>query len=109
MHVLRDGKPAPDLAPFLGVAALAVPISVSDLTYVHVHAAPAAAGAAHRHGVAGVPRMGMPGMDAPPPGAKLPADLVLHVTAPKAGTYLLWLQLSAGGHARAVPFVVTAA
>ena len=51
----------------------------------------------------------MPGMDAPPPGAKLPADLVLHVTAPKAGTYLLWLQLSAGGHARTVPFVVTAA
>lgn len=104
LRILRDGKPAPDLLPFLGVAAHAVFISAADLTYVHAHAAPAAAGAAHHHGMAG-----MPGMDAPPPGAKLPADLVLHVTAPKAGTYLLWLQFSAGGRVRTVPFVVAVA
>ena len=45
-------------------------------------------------------------MEAHPTGSKLPADLVLHVTAPKAGTYLLWLQFSAGGRVRTVPFVV---
>lgn len=105
LHVLRDGKPAPDLAPFLGVAAHAVLISAADLSFVHAHAAPAAAGAAHHHGMAG-----MPGMEeAHPPGAKLPADLLLHVTAPKAGTYLLWLQFSAGGRVRTVPFVVAVA
>ena len=104
MHVLRDGKPAPDLAPFLGAAAHAVLISATDLTYVHVHAAPAGTGAMQHHGMAG-----MPGMDAPLPDAKLPADLLLHVTAPKAGTYLLWLQFSAGGRVRTVPFVVAAA
>ena len=103
LHVLRDGKPAPDLAPFLGVAAHAVLISAADLTYVHAHAAPVARGAVQHHGMAG-----MPGMDAPLPDARLPADLVLHVTAPKAGTYLLWLQFSAGGHVRTVPFVVAA-
>ena len=105
LRILRDGKPAPDLLPFIGVAAHAVFISAADLTYVHAHAAPAAAtGAAHHHGMAG-----MPGMEAHPPGAKLPADLLLHVTAPKAGTYLLWLQFSAGGQVRTVPFVVAVA
>lgn len=105
LHVLRDGKPAPDLAPFLGVAAHAVLISAADLTYVHVHAAPAATGAAHSHDMAGMPGMAAASF----PGAKLAADLVLHVTAPKAGTYLLWLQFSAGGHVRTVPFVVAVA
>ena len=104
LHVLRDGKPAPDLAPFLGVAAHAVLVSAADLTYVHVPAVPAGMGAMQHGGMAG-----MPGMDAPLPNAKLPADLVLHVTAPKAGTYLLWLQFSAGGRVRTVPFVVAAA
>lgn len=148
LHVLRDGSPAPDLAPYLGVAAHAVFISVADLTYVHVHAAPAAApmaggtGAPMRHDMTGMagqdmPVMGhaaggghggMPGMGgvgqgsarasewnangggAPlRPGAKVPADLVLHVRAPKAGTYLLWLQFTAGGQVRTVPFVVAVA
>lgn len=107
-HILRDGKPAPDLAPFLGVAAHAVFIAAADLTYIHAHAAPAAIDAAQHHDMAG---MDMPDMDAAPlsPGATVAPDLVLHVTAPKAGAYLLWLQFSAGGHVRTVPFVVTVA
>lgn len=102
LQVLRDGKPAPDLAPYLGVAAHAVLVSAADLTYVHAHAAPAApaaTGAGRHHGMAGM---------AASSGAKA-ADLVLHVTAPKAGTYLLWLQFSAGGRVRTVPFVVAVA
>jgi len=35
LHLLRDKKPAPDLAPFLGVAAHAAFIDASDLTYIH--------------------------------------------------------------------------
>lgn len=99
LHILRDGKPAPDLAPYLGVAAHAVLISAADLTYIHAHAAPAATGTGRHHDMAGM---------AASPGAKA-ADLVLHVTAPKAGTYLLWLQFSAGGRVRTVPFVVAVA
>ncbi len=44
-----------------------------------------------------------------PTGAKLPAGLLLHVTAPKAGTHLLRLQFSAGRRVRTVPFVVAVA
>ena len=128
LHILRDGSPALDLTPYLGVAAHAVFIAASDLTYVHVHAAPAAApmaggtGTAMRHDTTGMAGMdmpiighadggshsGMPGMGGAPlrPDAKIPPDLALHVRAPKAGAYLLWLQFTAGGQVRTVPFVV---
>lgn len=113
LHVLRDGKPAPDLTPFLGVAAHAVFISAADLSYVHAHAAPAEA--ATGHGMAAMPGMGhahgagpMPGTDgaALRPGTRLPPDLVLHLRAPSAGAYRLWVQVMAGGRVRTLPFSV---
>jgi len=127
LRLLRDGKPAPDVTPFLGVAAHAVFINSADLTYVHVHATPAAApgtggtGAPMQRDFAGtttaptVGHQGMAGMEMPdggampPPlrlGARVPPDLTLHVLAPKAGTYLLWIQFTAGGKVRTMPFVV---
>ncbi len=113
LHLLRDGKPAADVTPFLGVAAHAVFIAATDLTYVHVHAAPAEApamggtGAGMQHEMAGMP--GMEGMGAPlPAGSKVPPDLTLHIKAPKAGTYMLWIQFEGGGKVRTVPFVVAA-
>lgn len=130
LHLLRDGKPAPDVTPFLGVAAHAVFIGAADLTYVHVHAAPTAtpkaggtgapmqrdltgkagAAAVGHQGMAG---MAMPGDEAMPAplraGTRVSSDLTLHVLAPKAGTYLLWIQFMAGGQVRTVPFVVTVA
>ena len=131
LHLLRDGQPAPDVTPFLGVAAHAVFIDAADLSYVHVHAAPAAnptaggTGAAMKHDMTGMAGMdmpemgrpgggghgGMPGMGGAPmrPGTKVSPDLTLHVSAPKAGTYLLWLQFMAGGKVRTVPFVVAVA
>ena len=42
-------------------------------------------------------------------GTRVSPDLTLHVRAPKAGTYLLWLQFTAGGQVRTVPFVVAVA
>jgi hypothetical protein len=128
LHVSRGGKPVSDLTPFLGVAAHAVFIDVADLTYVHVHAAPAEASASdcsgvlmkhglmgktpadpppagHADGMAGMDSMD--GMGAPlPAGSHLPADMTLHILAPKPGTYLLWLQFMAGGQVRTVPFTV---
>ncbi len=131
LHILRDGQPAPDVTPYLGVAAHAVLISAADLTYVHAHAAPAAApiaggtGTATKHDMTGMAGMDMPGMShagggghsgmpgiggAPMrPGAKVTPDLMLHVRAPKAGTYLLWLQFMADGQVRTVPFLVPVA
>jgi len=131
LHILRDGQPAPDVTPYLGVAAHAVFISAADLTYVHAHAAPAAAlaaggtGTAMKQDMTGMAGMdmsgmghagggghgGMPGMGGAPmrPGTKVAPDLTLHVHAPKAGAYLLWLQFMAGGQVRTVPFVVPVA
>ena len=100
LHLLRDNKPAADVTPFLGVAAHAVFIAESDLSYVHVHATAAA------------PQPSIPshqGMDMPAPlrpGARVPSDLTLHVLAPRAGIYRLWVQFMAGGRVRTVPFVV---
>ncbi len=123
LHLLRDGDAAPDISPFLGVAAHAVFIDATDLTYVHAHAAPTEAPAAGgtatpmQHdmtGMAGMKDMpgmadmpGMEGMGPPvPPGSHVPPDLTLHITAPKAGTYMLWIQFDGGGQVRTVPFVV---
>lgn len=130
LRLLRDGKPAPDVTPFLGVAAHAVFINSADLTYVHVHATPAAAPGTGGTGGTGAPmqrdfagtttaptvgHQGMAGMEMPdggampPPlrlGARVPPDLTLHVLAPKAGTYLLWIQFTVGGKVRTMPFVV---
>lgn len=95
MHILRDGKAAPDLRPYLGVAAHAVLISAADLTYVHAHAAPAASPTMHH--MAGA---------AMHPDGDVPPELALHVQAPKAGRYVMWLQFEAGGQVRTVRFVV---
>lgn len=131
LHILRDGQPAPDVTPYLGVAAHAVFISAADLTYVHAHAAPAAAPAAggtatamhdDMTAMAGMDMPGMghagggghggaPGMGGAPmrPGTKVAPDLTLHVHAPKAGAYRLWLQFMAGGQIHTVPFVAQVA
>ena len=120
LETLRDGRPAPDVTPFLGVAAHAVFIDAMDLTYVHVHATPAAAPDAGgtktpmRHDTAGMgdtgddEHEGMAGMGGPALrlGERVPPALVMHVLAPKAGTYLLWMQFMAGGAVRTVPFVL---
>lgn len=114
LHLLHGGKPATDITPFLGVAAHAVFIDAADLSYVHVHAAPAAmpaaggTGAPMHHDMAAMRDMpGMEGMGPPfATGAHVPPDLVLHVRAPKAGTYVLWMQFNGGGRVRTVRLVV---
>ncbi len=130
LHILRDGQPAPDVTPYLGVAAHAVFISTADLTYVHAHASPAAApaaagmGMAMQHNMQAIAETDMPGMAHAGGGhggmlgmggalmrlgTKVPPDLTLHIRAPKAGSYLLWLQFMAGGQIRTVRFVARVA
>jgi len=130
LHLSRDAKPPADVTPFLGVAARAVFIGTADLAYVRVHAMPAAApdtggtGAPMQRDLTGtaaaaaVGHQGMAGIEIPdgdampPPlraGVGVPPDLTLHVRAPNAGAYLLWIQFTAGGKVRTVPFVVAVA
>ena len=105
LSILRDGRPAQDVTPYLGVAAHAVLISASDLSYVHVHAMPAAD---VMQDTAGGGMAGMPGMDAAALAGRVPPDLALHVEAPKPGPYRLWVQFMAGGQVRTVAFTAVA-
>ena len=121
LTLLRDGKPAPDVTPYLGVAAHAVFIDTADLSYLHAHAAPA--GAMH-HDMPGMEKQGMEKQGMEKQGTKMrkmemqgmemplaadaPVDpmLALHVEPPRPGAYALWVQFMAGGAVRTVPFVV---
>jgi hypothetical protein len=107
LHIDKEGKPAADLHPFLGVAAHAVLIRQDDLLYVHVHAVPAESRPSPAmRGMEGM--AGMPGMAAPalPAGARVAPTLSLHVTPPRPGIYALWIQFIGGREVRTVPFVL---
>ncbi len=87
VEILKDGKPAKDLHPYLGVPAHAVFLNDKDLSYVHVHP------------------MAMDGdMDMSKPIPELPdsastsGEMMLHVAIQQAGTYKLWLQFRGAGN-----------
>jgi hypothetical protein len=96
VEILKDGKPATDLHPYLGVPAHAVFLNAQDLTYVHVHP------------------MGMDQMDMsvePPPmpeNAASPAEMMLHVGVKETGTYKLWLQFRGGTQLYVAEFTLNA-
>jgi hypothetical protein len=100
VRIDKNGKPATDLQPYLGGAAHAVFIGASDDSYVHVHA------------MAGTDMssmsMDMGEMRGLPDSAKIDPAMMLHVAAPKAGAYKLWLQFRGGGQLYVAPFVLTA-
>lgn len=99
LSIRKDGKPAPDLEPYLGVPAHAVFVGASDLAYVHAHAMPdgAAMGGQGAHASHG------------PAGSSNPAELMLHATPPRSGDYALWVQFKGGGLVRTVRFAVPVA
>ena len=87
VEILKDGKPAKDLHPYLGVPAHAVFLSDRDLSYVHVH--PMA--------MDGDMDMSKPTPEMPD-SASSPGELMLHVAIKEAGTYKLWLQFRGAGN-----------
>ena len=100
MRILREDRPAGDLAPYLGVPAHAVFVAADDLAYVHAHATAAEAEQPHGSGAHG-------GRGAPNTAVSVPPELTLHVTPPRAGAYALWIQFIGGGDVRTVPFVIS--
>ena len=87
LNILKDGKPAKDLHPYLGASAHAVFLNSKDLSYVHVHPMDAA--------------MGMMDMSKPmpdmPDNASVSSDMMLHIALREPGTYKLWLQFKGAG------------
>jgi len=101
LTILKDGAPATDLSPYLGVPAHAVFIGAEDLAYVHAHATAAdevEAGHGGGHGGHGSHGATQPAV---------PAELVLHATPPRPGRYALWIQFMGDGQVRTVPFNLT--
>jgi hypothetical protein len=82
VEILKNGKPAQDLHPYLGAPAHAVFLNTQDLTYVHVH--PMAVGAMTMD-------MSKPMPDLPD-NASVSGEMMLHIAIREAGTYKMWLQ-----------------
>jgi hypothetical protein len=96
IQILKDGKPATDLHPYLGSPAHAVFLNAQDLSYVHAH--PMAMG-------------GMMDMSMNPPpmpeNGPSPSEMMLHLALREPGTYKLWLQFRGGTQLYVAEFTVT--
>jgi hypothetical protein len=97
IQILKDGKPATDLHPYLGSPAHAVFLNAQDLSYVHAH--PMAIG-----------EMMDMNMNPPPmpENGPSPSEMMLHLALREAGTYKLWLQFRGGTQLYVAEFTITA-
>ncbi len=101
--ILKDGKPATDLHPYLGSPAHAVFLNSQDLSYVHVH--PMAPGAMMQMSMDGKMNMDAPPM---PENGPSPASMMLHLALHEPGVYKLWLQFRGGTQLYVAEFTITA-
>jgi hypothetical protein len=109
VHILKNGKPAPDLHPYLGALAHAVFINANDLSYVHVHPMPLSASNVNGSGQMAKSESGDMTMPPPLPSTMISSpDMVLHVALREPGKYKLWLQFLGGSNLYVAPFVLTA-
>jgi hypothetical protein len=96
IQILKDGKPATDLHPYLGSPAHAVFLNAQDLSYVHAH--PMAMG-----------EMMDMSMNPPPmpENGPSPSEMMLHLALREPGLYKLWLQFRGGTQLYVAEFTVT--
>ena len=98
VNILKGGKPATDLHPYLGVPAHAVFLNAGDLSYVHVH--PMTMGQ----------MMGDMTKEPPPlpESGPSPSQMMLHIALREPGTYKLWLQFRGGSQLYIAAFTINA-
>jgi hypothetical protein len=97
VSILKDGKPATDLHPYLGSPAHAVFLNAQDLSYVHVHP------------MAMDEMMDMSAQAPPmPENGPSPADMMLHIALREPGSYKLWLQFRGGTQLYVAEFTIAA-
>jgi hypothetical protein len=109
VRVMKAGRPATDLRPYLGAVAHAVFLNAENLGYAHVH--PMAASQNERSSSGAMTGMTMSGADSGPAApvrdsASTSPTMQLHVALREPGTYKLWLQFRGGAHLYVAPFVV---
>ena len=107
--ILKNGQPATDLHPYLGVPAHAVFLDAQDLTYVHVH--PTARGEMMNMDMNDGMKMSAGGMMKDPPpmpeNGPSPNALQLHLALREPGTYKMWLQFRGGTQLCIAEFTIT--
>jgi hypothetical protein len=111
VHIRHGTRPAGDLHPYLGALAHAVFLDARDLSYVHVHPLPLAAGPMNSMpgmAMSNMPGMGGMDMKALPDSATSSPDMQLRLRLREAGTYKLWLQFRGGRSLYVAPFVIVA-
>jgi hypothetical protein len=101
--ILKNGLPATDLHPYLGVPAHAVFLDSQDLSYVHVH--PTAAGQTMNMSMNG--NMAMQDPPPMPEAGPSPNALQLHLALRQPGTYRMWLQFRGGTQLCVAEFTIT--
>ena len=101
--ILKNGQPATDLHPYLGVPAHAVFLDAQDLSYVHVH--PTAKGETMNMGMNG--SMAMADPPPMPENGPSPNALQLHLALRQPGTYKMWLQFRGGSQLCIAEFTLT--
>jgi len=104
--ILKNGRPAPDLHPYLGGMAHGVFIGMRDLAYMHTHGMSAEMLAMSDQSDCGDSMMTT--MPALAPNASVPPAFLLQVLAPSAQPYDFWLQFRGGSTVYTVPFLVSA-
>lgn len=103
VHIAKDGVPATDLHPYLGVAAHAVLVQARDESYVHAHSMSEDSMAQMNMDEDAMAHMPAPAQS---DAALIGPDSMLHVTLREPGEYKLWLQFRGGKDLYVAPFVV---
>lgn len=106
VRILKNGRPATDLHPYLGVMSHGVLIGIKDLTYLHVHGMTSemldAASGANDCGDSMMMQM-----TPMPPNLNIGHEFELQLLAPSTQDYNLWLQFIGGKTLYTAPLLLT--
>jgi hypothetical protein len=100
----KDGKPAADLEPYMGMAAHAVFISTDGNVFAHIHPAGSVSMAAMNLAEGGSTKTGMENMDHASPSA----EISFPYGFPKPGDYRIFVQVKRAGKVETGEFVAKA-
>jgi hypothetical protein len=105
VRILKNGRPAKDLHPYLGVMSHGVFLGVNDLTYMHAHGM--SADMLDMSGASDCGDSMMMQMTPMPPNLNIGNEFEFQILAPKAENYDFWLQFIGGKTLYTAPFLVT--
>jgi hypothetical protein len=106
VHILKDGRPADDLHPYLGVMSHGVLIGTKDLAYMHAHGMTEEM-LAMMSGANDCGDSMMMAMTPMPPDLNIGNQFEFEVLAPSEQDYDFWIQFVGGKTVYTAPLLVT--